>query len=88
MAGDIEAELADEITRAVIKATRMPAGLAKADAAALRKAHWRSVWPVAREVVGETVTPALAKLAHLAERVEWLEERQAQGTARYGGGNG
>ena len=88
MAGDIEDEFADALTAAVVKATRMPAGLAKSDAAALRKATWRAVWPVARAAATETVSPLMAKLANLTERAEFLEEQQRQRAAGNGGWRG
>lgn len=85
MAGDLEDEFADALTAAVVRATRVPAGLAKADAAALRKATWRAVWPLAREASAEVVTPLMVRLSSLRERIEWLE-RQAQDAAGFGGG--
>ena len=82
MAGDLEERLSDALADAVARAVRAQGGLRKADAPALRK----QARGAAREVMGETVTPVLVRLASLAERLEWLEQQQAERSAGYGGG--
>jgi len=76
VAGDIEDGLADAIANEVVRCLRVPGGLRKADAAALRK----SAREAARGVVAEMVTPLLVKLASIAERIEWLEEQSGGGS--------
>ena len=82
MAGDVEDRLADALAGVVVLAVRARGGLAKSGASALRK----QARGLAREVMGETVTPVLVRLASLAERLEWLEQQQAERSAGYGGG--
>lgn len=81
VAGDIEAALADAVADAWMTARR-PDGLAKAE----RRAERETVRKAAREVMAERVTPVLMRIASLTERVEWLEQRQAQDAAGFGGG--
>lgn len=83
MAGDLEARLSDAVAEAVVRSVRAQGGLRKADASALRK----QARGAAREVIGETVTPVLVRLASLGERVEWLEEQQRAAVCG-GGGRG
>jgi len=82
MAGDLEDRLADALAEAVVRSVRARGGLAKSGASALRK----QARGLAREVMGETVTPLLMRQASLAERVEFLEQQQAAQAAQYGGG--
>jgi hypothetical protein len=81
VAGDLEDRLADAIADAWMT-MRRPAGLAKAE----RNAERGMVRKAAREVVGELVTPHFVRLASIAERIEWLEQQQAERSAGYGGG--
>jgi len=82
MAGDLEDRLAAGFAEAVVRAVQAQGGLRKADASALRK----QARGAAREVMGETVTPVLVRLASLAERIEWLEAQQRERAAAHGGG--
>lgn len=74
--------MADAVAEAQVRFARSQGALSKSGAAEFRKTAWQA----ARKLIGELVTPHLVELASLAERVEFLEQQQAERMAQYGGG--
>lgn len=71
MAGDLEDQLADALAETAVRFARSQGALSKSGAGEFRK----SVRATVREVVVDLVTPEMAKLANLADRIEFLEQQ-------------